>query len=56
MIEGLGYILMYKIVENVWLEEELCEEVLFYMLGLLVIDIVLVYDYIILVIGVVIIV
>jgi phosphomethylpyrimidine synthase len=33
MIEGPGHIPIHKIVENVDLEEELCEEAPFYTLG-----------------------
>ena len=33
MIEGPGHVPMHKIVENVRLEEELCEEAPFYTLG-----------------------
>lgn len=53
MIEGFGYVFMYKICENMIKQFEVCDEVLFYMLGLLIIDIVLGYDYIISGIGVV---
>ena len=39
MIEGPGHVPMHKIVENVRLEEELCEEAPFYTLGPLATDI-----------------
>ena len=39
MIEGPGHVPMHKIVENVRLEEELCEEAPFYTLGPLTTDI-----------------
>ena len=46
MIEGPGHIPMHKIVENVRLEEELCEEAPFYTLGPLTTDIAPAYDHI----------
>ncbi|KJX75743.1 phosphomethylpyrimidine synthase ThiC [Mycobacterium lepromatosis] len=46
MIEGPGHIPMHKLVENVRLEEELCEEAPFYTLGPLVTDIAPAYDHI----------
>ena len=46
MIEGPGHIPMNKIVENVRLEEELCEEAPFYTLGPLATDIAPAYDHI----------
>src|ERR1700755_3391816 len=46
MIEGPGHIPMHKIVENVRLEEELCEEAPFYTLGPLATDIAPGYDHI----------
>lgn len=46
MIEGPGHIPMHKIVENVKLEEELCEEAPFYTLGPLATDIAPAYDHI----------
>ncbi|MDF0529487.1 phosphomethylpyrimidine synthase ThiC [Tsukamurella sp. 8F] len=46
MIEGPGHIPMHKIVENVQLEEELCEEAPFYTLGPLATDIAPAYDHI----------
>ncbi|GAA1482191.1 phosphomethylpyrimidine synthase ThiC [Gordonia sinesedis] len=46
MIEGPGHIPMHKIVENVALEEELCEEAPFYTLGPLATDIAPAYDHI----------
>ena len=46
MIEGPGHIPMHKIVENVRLEEELCEEAPFYTLGPLATDIAPAYDHI----------
>src|SRR6201993_3262198 len=45
MIEGPGHIPMHKIVENVRLEEELCEEAPFYTLGPLTTDIAPAYDH-----------
>lgn len=53
MIEGFGYVLMYMIKVNMEEQLKYCYEVFFYMLGLLIMDIVLGYDYIILGIGVV---
>src|SRR5258708_26632600 len=44
MIEGPGHIPMHKIVENVRLEEELCEEAPFYTLGRRATDIAPGYD------------
>ncbi len=44
MIEGPGHVPMHKIVENVRLEEELCEEAPFYTLGPLATDIAPAYD------------
>jgi phosphomethylpyrimidine synthase len=46
MIEGPGHIPMHKIVENVQLEEQLCEEAPFYTLGPLATDIAPAYDHI----------
>ena len=46
MIEGPGHIPMHKIVENVRLEEQLCEEAPFYTLGPLATDIAPAYDHI----------
>jgi phosphomethylpyrimidine synthase len=46
MIEGPGHVPMQKIVENVRLEEELCEEAPFYTLGPLATDIAPAYDHI----------
>ena len=46
MIEGPGHVPMNKIVENVRLEEELCEEAPFYTLGPLATDIAPAYDHI----------
>jgi phosphomethylpyrimidine synthase len=46
MIEGPGHIPMHKIVENVRLEEELCDEAPFYTLGPLATDIAPGYDHI----------
>lgn len=46
MIEGPGHIPMHKIVENVALEEQLCEEAPFYTLGPLATDIAPAYDHI----------
>jgi phosphomethylpyrimidine synthase len=46
MIEGPGHIPMHKIIENVRLEEELCEEAPFYTLGPLATDIAPAYDHI----------
>ncbi|MEU0542337.1 phosphomethylpyrimidine synthase ThiC [Nocardia sp. NPDC005978] len=46
MIEGSGHVPMHKIVENVRLEEELCEEAPFYTLGPLATDIAPAYDHI----------
>lgn len=46
MIEGPGHVPMQKIIENVRLEEELCEEALFYTLGPLTTDIAPAYDHI----------
>jgi phosphomethylpyrimidine synthase len=46
MIEGPGHIPMHKIIENVRLEEELCEEAPFYTLGPLATDIAPGYDHI----------
>src|SRR6201998_1008729 len=46
MIEGPGHIPMHKIVENVRLEEELCEEAPFYTLGAMATDIAPAYDHI----------
>ena len=44
MIEGPGHVPMHKIVENVRLEEEWCDEAPFYTLGPLATDIAPVYD------------
>jgi phosphomethylpyrimidine synthase len=46
MIEGPGHVPMHKIVQNVRLEEELCEEAPFYTLGPLATDIAPAYDHI----------
>ena len=46
MIEGPGHVPMHKIVENVRLAEELCEEAPFYTLGPLTTDIAPAYDHI----------
>jgi len=46
MIEGPGHVPMHKIVENVRLEEELCEQAPFYTLGPLATDIAPAYDHI----------
>lgn len=46
MIEGPGHVPLHKIVENVRLEEELCEEAPFYTLGPLTTDIAPAYDHI----------
>ncbi|MDG3016248.1 phosphomethylpyrimidine synthase ThiC [Speluncibacter jeojiensis] len=46
MIEGPGHVPMHKIVENVRLVEELCEEAPFYTLGPLATDIAPAYDHI----------
>jgi len=46
MIEGPGHVPMHKIVENVRLEEEFCEEAPFYTLGPLATDIAPAYDHI----------
>ena len=46
MIEGPGHVPMHKIVENVRVEEELCEEAPFYTLGPLATDIAPAYDHI----------
>ncbi|RDH79548.1 phosphomethylpyrimidine synthase ThiC [Mycolicibacterium moriokaense] len=46
MIEGPGHVPMHKIVENVRLEEQLCEEAPFYTLGPLTTDIAPAYDHI----------
>ncbi|MFC5929215.1 phosphomethylpyrimidine synthase ThiC [Cryobacterium melibiosiphilum] len=46
MIEGPGHVPMHKIVENVRLEEDLCEEAPFYTLGPLATDIAPAYDHI----------
>ncbi len=46
MIEGPGHVPMHKIVENVRLEEELCEEAPFYTLGPLATDVAPAYDHI----------
>jgi len=46
MIEGPGHVPMHKIMENVRLEEELCEEAPFYTLGPLATDIAPAYDHI----------
>ncbi|MCE5288149.1 MAG: phosphomethylpyrimidine synthase ThiC [Nocardiaceae bacterium] len=46
MIEGPGHVPMHKIVDNVRLEEELCEEAPFYTLGPLATDIAPAYDHI----------
>ena len=46
MIEGPGHVPMHKIVENVRMEEELCEEAPFYTLGPLSTDIAPAYDHI----------
>ncbi|MBJ7289450.1 phosphomethylpyrimidine synthase ThiC [Williamsia sp.] len=46
MIEGPGHVPMHKIVENVRLEEELCDEAPFYTLGPLATDIAPAYDHI----------
>lgn len=53
MIEGFGYVLMQLIKENMDFQFDWCKEVLFYMFGLFIIDIVLGYDYIMFGIGVV---
>ncbi len=46
MIEGPGHIPMHKIVENVRLQEQLCQEAPFYTLGPLATDIAPAYDHI----------
>ena len=46
MIEGPGHVPMHKIVENVRLEEEFCDEAPFYTLGPLATDIAPAYDHI----------
>ncbi|WP_083298441.1 phosphomethylpyrimidine synthase ThiC [Mycolicibacterium grossiae] len=46
MTEGPGHVPMHKIVENVRLEEELCDEAPFYTLGPLTTDIAPAYDHI----------
>ena len=46
MIEGPGHVPMHKIVENVQLEEQWCEEAPFYTLGPLATDIAPAYDHI----------
>ena len=46
MIEGPGHVPMHKIVENVRLEEELCDDAPFYTLGPLTTDIAPAYDHI----------
>ncbi|MGO3326245.1 phosphomethylpyrimidine synthase ThiC [Gordonia sp. (in: high G+C Gram-positive bacteria)] len=46
MIEGPGHVPMHKIVENVKLEEQWCEEAPFYTLGPLATDIAPAYDHI----------
>jgi phosphomethylpyrimidine synthase len=46
MIEGPGHVPMHKIVDNVRLEEELCDEAPFYTLGPLTTDIAPAYDHI----------
>ena len=46
MVEGPGHVPMHKIVENVHLAEELCEEAPFYTLGPLTTDIAPAYDHI----------
>ena len=46
MIEGPGHVPMHKIVENVRLAEELCDEAPFYTLGPLTTDIAPAYDHI----------
>ncbi|MBV9143357.1 MAG: phosphomethylpyrimidine synthase ThiC [Pseudonocardiales bacterium] len=46
MIEGPGHVPLHKIVENVRLEEEWCDEAPFYTLGPLVTDIAPAYDHI----------
>ncbi|MCF6386324.1 phosphomethylpyrimidine synthase ThiC [Mycobacterium sp. MBM] len=46
MIEGPGHVPMHKIVENVRLEEQWCEEAPFYTLGPLATDIAPAYDHI----------
>ncbi|BBX05025.1 phosphomethylpyrimidine synthase [Mycolicibacterium moriokaense] len=46
MVEGPGHVPMHRIVENVRLEEELCEEAPFYTLGPLTTDIAPAYDHI----------
>src|ERR1700724_1163078 len=46
MSEGPGHVPMHKIVENVRLEEQLCEEAPFYTLGPLATDIAPAYDHI----------
>jgi phosphomethylpyrimidine synthase len=46
MIEGPGHVPLHRIVENVRLEEELCEEAPFYTLGPLATDIAPAYDHI----------
>jgi phosphomethylpyrimidine synthase len=46
MIEGPGHVPMHKIMENVRLQEELCDEAPFYTLGPLATDIAPAYDHI----------
>ena len=46
MIEGPGHVPMHKIVENVRLEEQLCQAAPFYTLGPLTTDIAPAYDHI----------
>lgn len=46
MIEGPGHVPLHKIVENVRLEEEVCDEAPFYTLGPLTTDIAPAYDHI----------
>ncbi len=46
MIEGPGHVPMHKIVENVRLEQELCDDAPFYTLGPLTTDIAPAYDHI----------
>jgi phosphomethylpyrimidine synthase len=46
MVEGPGHVPMHKIVENVRMEEELCDEAPFYTLGPLTTDIAPAYDHI----------
>ena len=46
MIEGPGHVAIHKIIENIDLEEDLCEEAPFYTLGPLATDIAPEYDHI----------